>query len=175
MNGSLITDVREGAGLTQSELARRARTSRPTLSAYERGRVFTDPRHGGAHRPRRRGYQLVALPKVRWHRVPSGRGRIAWVPDRLPRLEVDDAFRRLELPLHLEWSGGDRAVELSDRRARARVYETALREGRPRDIEALVDGTLLVDLWEDIVLPRQLRAAWQPLIDEARGADVGTD
>ena len=39
-------------------------------------------------------------------------------------------------------------------------------EGTPDDIEATIDGALLVDLWEDLVLPRGVRAAWQPLIDE---------
>ncbi len=30
---------------------------------------------------------------------------------------------------------------------------------------ARVDGALLVDLWPELVLPRDLRAAWQPVID----------
>ncbi|TQC38385.1 XRE family transcriptional regulator, partial [Rhodococcus sp. WS4] len=39
MNGAaLLERVRRAAGLSQDELARRAHTSRPTLSAYENGR-----------------------------------------------------------------------------------------------------------------------------------------
>jgi transcriptional regulator with XRE-family HTH domain len=39
MNGaSLLTKARKRAGLTQSELARRAGTSQPVISAYEHGR-----------------------------------------------------------------------------------------------------------------------------------------
>jgi hypothetical protein len=30
-----------------------------------------------------------------------------------------------------------------------------------------VDGALLVDLWPELVLPRDLRAAWSPLINQA--------
>jgi hypothetical protein len=37
----------------------------------------------------------------------------------------------------------------------------------PADILRFVDGALLVDLWADLVLPRELRTAWQPAIDEA--------
>ena len=35
-----------------------------------------------------------------------------------------------------------------------------------------VDGALLVDLWGEIDLPDPLRAAWQPLIDDARDGPV---
>jgi hypothetical protein len=73
------------------------------------------------------------------------------------------------MPLHLDWSRPGRSVDLADRRQRARAYEVVLREGRPADIESIVDGALLVDLWTDLVLPRQLRTAWQVLIDEAVG------
>ena len=37
------------------------------------------------------------------------------------------------------------------------------------DILRYVDGVLLVDLWPDLVLPRDIRDAWQPVIDEATG------
>jgi hypothetical protein len=56
--------------------------------------------------------------------------------------------------------------QLSDRRHRARCYEVVLREGTPADILGIVDGALLVDLWPDLVLPREVRDAWQPIIDE---------
>lgn len=44
-----------------------------------------------------------------------------------------------------------------------------LQEGRPVDILAYVDGALLVDLWEDMVLPRVIRTAWTPVITASRG------
>jgi hypothetical protein len=44
------------------------------------------------------------------------------------------------------------------------VYEIVLQEGTPADILTYVDGVLLVDLWEDLVLPRNVRSAWAPLI-----------
>ena len=42
-----------------------------------------------------------------------------------------------------------------------------LREGGPVDIIAYVDGLLLVDLWDELVLPRQIRAAWEGLVRSA--------
>jgi len=91
------------------------------------------------------------------------------VPDHLPRLDPDAALRTVELPVHLEWSRRTRTVHLADRHERARAYEVVLREGRPTDIAAIVDGVLLAELWDDLVVPRPIRAAWQPLIDDARG------
>lgn len=164
---SLLAVAREEAGLSRAELARRSGTSRPTLSAYEHGRVSptldTLERVLGAA-----GHRLEVVRSLRWREVVVGRGRVAHVPDGLSRLPVAEAVGRVELPIHLEWSARDRAVDLSDRRQRLRAYEVVLREGRPVDIERYVDGALLVDAWPDLVLPRQIRVAWQPLIDEAR-------
>lgn len=49
--------------------------------------------------------------------------------------------------------------DLSDRGQRARVYEVVLREGTPDDMRSFIDGALLVDLWDELVLPRRLRSA----------------
>jgi hypothetical protein len=37
------------------------------------------------------------------------------------------------------------------------------------DILAYVDGALLVDLWDDLVLPRAVRSAWTPVVHASRG------
>lgn len=76
----------------------------------------------------------------------------------------------MELPLHLNWSAPGRRYDLRRRRQRARVYEIVLREGRPEDILAYVDGALLVDLWEELVLPSAIRQAWHHVV-----TDPGTD
>ena len=159
----LLEQVRVSSGLTQEELARRAGTSRPTLSAYEHGRksptVATFARLlSGA------GWELAAQPQVSFTRQPSPRGRPIWVPDRLPRLDVARALAKVELPLHLNWSAPGRVFDLRSRADRARVYETVLQEGRPADILAYVDGALLTDLWDELVLPRAVRSAWAPLV-----------
>ncbi len=53
---------------------------------------------------------------------------------------------------------------------RAQVYEVVLREGRPEVILTFVDGALLVDLWEELVLPREVRGFWVGTIDRYRPA-----
>ena len=77
----------------------------------------------------------------------------------------------VELPHHLVWSDR-RTFSMPDRTDRIRVYEIVLTEGLPEDIEALVDGNLLVDLWEDLYLRKDVRSAWQPLIDKALGGTL---
>jgi transcriptional regulator with XRE-family HTH domain len=166
MVSSLLSSAREAAGLTKTDLAERAGTSRPTLSAYEHGRV--SPTLDTAERIlAAAGHRLIAMPVLRWQEVDIGGGRTASVPDQLPDLPAREAVRRFEMPLHLDWSRPGRLVDLADRRQRARAYEVVLREGRPVDIESIVDGALLVDLWDDLVLPRRLRTAWHPVIDAA--------
>ena len=80
-----------------------------------------------------------------------------------------DAFVRVRLPLHLNWPAPGRVFDLGSRADRTRVYEVVLQEGRPADILAYVDGALLVDLWDDLVLPRAVRSAWAPVVHASRG------
>ena len=170
MKHTVLTVAREAAGLSKTGLAARAHTSRSTLSAYEHGRV--SPTLATADRIlAATGHHLRPIPIVKWHEVGVRRGRTAWIPDRLPNLPATEALRTLILPLGLEWSRPGRTVRLADRRERARAYETVLREGTPAEIESLVDGALLVDAWDQIVLPRAIRPAWQTLIDEVVGSD----
>ena len=87
------------------------------------------------------------------------------VPNSLPRLPLEDAFAVVELPLHLNWSDRGRRFDLRDRRQRARVYELVLREGRPLDVLTYLDGALLIDLWNELVLPVAVRAAWNAVVN----------
>ena len=167
----LLERARSDAGLSQEELARRAGTSRPTLSAYEHGRK--SPTMATAARLlANAGYELVAQPRIEFTERPATRGRSIWVPDHLPRLEVAQAFARVSLPLHLNWSDRRRVFDLSSRTDRARVYEVILQEGRPVDILAYVDGALLVDLWDELVLPRAVRSAWAPIVGVSHGPEA---
>ena len=167
----LLERVRVSSGLTQEELARRAGTSRPTLSAYEHGRksptVATFARLLS-----RAGWDLTAEPHVSFTQQTSARGKPTWIPDRLPRLDVGRALAAVELPLHLNWSAPGQVFDLRSRADRARVYEIVLQEGTPADIMAYVDGVLLVDLWEDLVLPRAVRSVWAPLV--SLSSEAGT-
>jgi len=168
MSVKLLERVRQEAGLSQEELASRAGTSRPTLSAYEHGRK--SPTLATVERLLdSAGFELAAEPKTVFHEVPLRRGRPIFVADRLWRLSIGAAFAEVTLPLGLNWSRPGATFRLSDRRQRARCYEVVLREGMPADILRYVDGALLGDLWAELVLPREIRDAWQPVIDESTG------
>lgn len=166
VGAELLERVRQEARLSQKELANRAGTSRTTLSAYERGRK--SPTLATMSRLlEMAGYELTAEPHVTFTEHPLRRGRPIFVADRLWRLPIDEAFADVTLPLTVNWSRPGHVFRLSDRRQRARSYETVLREGMPADLLRFIDGALLVDLWLDLVIPREVREAWQPVIDEA--------
>lgn len=76
----------------------------------------------------------------------------------------------MELPLELDWSAPSQEFRLSDRVERARLYEIVLREGRPEDVVRYIDGVLLVDVWPELVVPRDARAAWESAVDALSGA-----
>jgi transcriptional regulator with XRE-family HTH domain len=164
----LLAWVRRAAGLSQDELARRAGTSRTAVSAYEHGR--RSPSLDTVERlVASAGYELDARPRIEFVTVVGARGRVVCVPSRLPRLPLAQALASLELPVTLNWSQPGRVFRLSDRGDRARVYELVLREGGEADVLRYFDGALLVDLWDDLVLPRVVRAAWSPLVEQALG------
>lgn len=160
----LLTRARHEARLSQSELAIRARTSRPTLSAYEHGR--TSPTIETAARLlAAAGQVLAAVPRVEFAERALSRGRTTLVPTFLPRLPVRQALATITLPLHLNWSQPNRQFKLSDRHQRAGVYEIVLREGTPGDVLTYIDGALLIDPWDTLVLPRNVRAAWSEVVN----------
>lgn len=165
-SGSLLQRARRAAGLSQQDLARRAHTSRTAVSAYENG--HKSPSLATAERLlAEAGYELAARPRVIFHHVPGARGHSYEVPDLLPQLPPEQALATVRLTLRLNWSDAGRAFRMADRADRARVYESVLREGTADDVLTYVDGTLLVDLWPELVLPRDLRAAWSPVINRA--------
>lgn len=161
---NVLTQARKAAGLSQAELANLASTSRPTLSAYERGRK--SPTLATASRiVAAAGFDLNIAPRITFRQITGARGRPAHVPDVLPRLQPEDALAApVQLPLHLNWSDRGRQFDLRDRRQRARVYEIVLREGGPDDILTYIDGVLLIDLWDDLVLPLDIRTAWDAVV-----------
>lgn len=165
----LLADARRASGLSQAEVARRAGTSRPTVSAYEHGHrnptMDTVERLLAAN-----GQALTLTPLLEFEQRVDRRGKPFHVPDQLPRLSPADALATVVLPLHVDWSTGGSARALSDRRQRILAYQALLAEGDPEDIARHVDGALLADAWPDMHLPSAIRQAWQPLIDRVTGS-----
>ena len=120
MAADLIGVARERSGLSQAALAEAAGTSRPTLSAYERGRktptASTLTRILDAT-----GHGLALAPRVHFRTVSAARGAEYFVADRLWRLAPRDALRTVTLPHHLDWSPGDRTVDVLVARLRRRI------------------------------------------------------
>jgi transcriptional regulator with XRE-family HTH domain len=168
MTVTLLTDARVRAGLSKAELARRAGTSRETVSAYEHGskspNLSTLERLVDAA-----GFELTLRPRISFVHAGTYRGAPVLVPERLPQLPTEQAIAVIELPRHLEWSGEDRRKDLGVREDRIRAYELILREGRPDDVVRFVDPTLLVDAFDELNLPRSVRAAWAPAVERWRG------
>jgi transcriptional regulator with XRE-family HTH domain len=164
----VLKSSRHAAGLTQAELATRSGIARPNIATYEAGR--REPLISTAETLLTAAGAIWRIdPPPEWRWTPGHRPYA--VPTRLWRLPALCALRRYRAGTHLWWSGPPRTFDLSDRSQRLRAYEIVLREGSPHDISGIVDEVLLCDAWPDLVLPRELRTAWQHLIDEALGPE----
>lgn len=75
----------------------------------------------------------------------------------------------VRLPLRVNWSDADPTYDLGDRRQRALVYEQVLSEGTAEDVRWFIDVNELIDLWDELVLPRAVSQAWISWIAERRG------
>lgn len=94
------------------------------------------------------------------------------VPDDLDTTHVEKASGMVELPLHIRWSGPPRSYDLADRQQRARVYEQVLREGNEDDVRRFVRVDDLIDLWDELVLPRHVCRAWAEWLERHRGVSL---
>ena len=161
----LLSQARRAAGLTQAEVSALSGVARPNIAALESGR--REPRwHTAIVTLEAAGATIEITAPITWSWT-SGRRPYA-VPSALWRLPIDDIFPVLRPGFTLWWSGPSPHFDLANRDDRARAYELVLREGTPADVASVVDGALLVDAWLDMILPTELRQAWQPLIDRAR-------
>ena len=160
----IIEQARIAAGLTQQAMAERAGTSRTTLSAYEHGRK--SPNLETVERLIEvAGYELTLQHRIKFSKIKTPRGRSIFVPEKLWRLDVRTVFEPVTLPISLNWSRPGHEYAVRDRHQRARLYEVVIREGMPKDLLKFIDGALLIDSWDELVLPRQVRSHWQATIE----------
>jgi len=78
----------------------------------------------------------------------------------------------VELPTWVRWTGPPRRYHLTDRRDRALLYEQVLTEGTDEDVRHFVTLDDLVDLWDELVLPNYVAAAWATWLRVQRGIVV---
>ena len=82
------------------------------------------------------------------------------LPEDLDDPSTRKARGRVELPLHIRWSGPPISYDLNDRSDQARVYEQVLREGTEDDVRFYIEPERLRDLFDDLVLPPPVRRKW---------------
>ena len=92
------------------------------------------------------------------------RGRPFCVPSRLPELPAERALATVVLPHWIDWSPPGRPYRLADRHQRYAVYQLVLNEGSGEEITRFIDGALLVELWPDLIVPAEIRDAWDPVV-----------
>ncbi|TDD11663.1 helix-turn-helix transcriptional regulator [Nonomuraea diastatica] len=157
--GLLFKQARHAASLNQKALASVSGTSRTTLSAYEHGRKSPTLETAGRILDAA-GFRLVLEAKVEFAVRVTGDGRTFHVPSRLRRLPVTAALGVVRLR--------GRVHDLADRDQRRAAYTTLVCEGGPQELLDHVDGVLLVELFDELELPPDIRAEWRPLVESAR-------
>lgn len=86
--------------------------------------------------------------------------------------EVERACGVVGLPITVAWSDVDRTYDLDDRYDRVRAYELVLAEGTADDVRRFIRIDDLIELWDDLWLPRAVESAWAYWLREQRGAGV---
>lgn len=94
------------------------------------------------------------------------------IPDDVDDPAIDKARGRITLPASVSWSGPHATYDLSDRRRRGRAYEQILREGAAADVRRYIDVDALIEVWDDLILPRAVSRAWIDWLAEHRGVVV---
>ncbi len=98
-------------------------------------------------------------------------GRPVTVPNDIDNPDLPKATGVVTLPFHVRWSEPLLAYDLGQRADRLRVYEQVLREGTGDDIRIYIDIDELLDLFDDLVLPPNVRRAWAAWFRHHRGVE----
>jgi len=91
------------------------------------------------------------------------------LPDRLDDLR-GPKHGRVTLPHRLDWSEQG-TYDLADVRQLGLMYERVIRESMdPVDLTDHLDAETLVAIWDEIFLPRTVRALWESRFPNLRAA-----
>lgn len=103
---------------------------------------------------------------------PGIDGRPVSVPDDVDDPSIEKASGIVKLPAHIQWSGPKRTYDLSDVQQLRRMYEQVLREGLEGDVRRFIDVDLLLEHWDELVLPPRVRRAWADWLLRRRGVSL---
>ncbi len=118
--------------------------------------------------PLSRCRKLLTMAATRTDRLGPAARPVA-VPDDIERAPKANGV--VELPRRVRWSGPPKVYDLSEHGDRLRVYEQVLREGTEDDVRHYIDPDTLLDLWDELVLPAHVRAAWAAWFRQHRSID----
>ncbi|WP_447924749.1 helix-turn-helix domain-containing protein [Georgenia muralis] len=166
---TVIELARRDAKLSQRRLAELARTQQSSVSEYESRRK--SPTLEVVERLLAAADADLAV-KRRVHFVYVKDPELGSfpVPNRLWQVPVPLCFSRVQVFPFMKYADGKEIWDLSDPAERVEFYELVLCRGLDDMLLETVDGALLVEAWPSMHLPDSVRAAWQPLIDAAKGA-----
>ncbi len=177
--GHAVRDARRAQHVTQAQLALRAGVGRRFVVDLESGhpraelgKALTVMRVLGLRLDVLSSPVAVVDTKdgtVSFTAVTRPSGRPFFVPARLWTLDPGRATATVTLPYSVYWSGGDASFDLSDERDRQLAYRILLTEAPPDVMVGFLDGGLLSEMWDRVLLPPDVREAWQPVIDDYRG------
>ena len=74
----------------------------------------------------------------------------------------------VEVPHSVLWAPGGPAYDLHDPAVRRIVYVAVIAEGAPADQVALLNRDLLLDDWDQLMIPRRARELWEARFPELR-------
>lgn len=75
------------------------------------------------------------------------------------------------IPDHIDPTNPRRVYDLEDGSERKYLYEVVLTDGTDVDINRLIAGAALVELWDRLYLPGAVRSAWADTLDALRTAE----
>jgi hypothetical protein len=78
----------------------------------------------------------------------------------------------VELPFHLYWSDGNNQFDLSKRARLRSMYQIVLTEGSTDDVIALVNRSMLLDVWDELWLSQAVHESWDSWVQAHRYAAV---
>ncbi len=163
---TVIEAARRAAGLSQAQLAVRARTQQSSVSEYESRRK--SPTLEVVERlVAAADAELAFTPVIDfdvWEDPEIGQ---YVVPERLWSVPMPDCFSKVHVLGILFKSRQPRVWDLSVEAERIDYYQWAIVRGTPELMLDSVDGILLMQVWGRLNLPEVFREAWQPAIDAA--------
>jgi hypothetical protein len=76
------------------------------------------------------------------------------------------------IPDHIDATNPRRVYDLDDPAERKYVYEVVLADGTSADINRLIARAVLLELWDGLYLPQEVRSAWADTITGLRTAEL---